>query len=598
MNSSKKPPKNPKVAFLRYLLPFWWQILLLFGGLLVQVWAGLQLPTIMATIIDQGIVNQNQTLIWDQGFRMLVVASLGGVGMIITGFFAARISTSLAANLRSDIFKKIISFSITEIDQFSTPSLITRTTNDVQQLQQTSVLLLRVALQSPVMAIGATIMAIATAPSLTWVIALSVGILLAVVLMTIHIVLPKFKIIQKLIDRLNLVTRENLTGLRVIRAFNNQPLEFKKFKKANDDVTSVNLFVGRAMSLLSPTIGLIFNFSVLGVIWFGAHLVESSTLAVGQLIAFMQYSIQVFLSFMFMTMTIILLPRAMVSWSRIREVLRTSNKIRPPDNPLTPKTAQGIVEFRDVTFAYPGADRPVLQNISFTSHPGTITAIIGSTGSGKSTLLNLIPRFYDTTKGQVLVDNINVRDYDFATLRKHIGFIPQKALLFTGTIAENIAFGTRATSRIPEAADIAQASEFIEKLEKTYSTPVTRGGNNFSGGQKQRLSIARALAKRPKIYLFDDSFSALDYKTDQKLRAALKTVEKDANIIIVAQRISTIRQADQILVLDEGQLVGHGTHADLMKSCSIYQEIARSQFSEAELKKESRTKKEDHASTR
>ncbi|GHU07550.1 hypothetical protein FACS189431_2270 [Alphaproteobacteria bacterium] len=575
--------------FLKRMLPYWWQILLLFAGLIMQVWASLQLPDNMATIINDGIVGGNMDTIWSQGLIMLGVTLVGGVGMVVAGFFASRVSVGFATVLREEIFRKVLSFSITEISNFSTASLITRTTNDVNQLSQMMVMVLRMSCQAPIMAIGAVAKAVSTAPGMSWIIALAVGVLLAVMVVIMVFTLPKFRLQQKLTDKLNLVTRENLTGLRVVRAFNNEPEEEAKFETANHDLMKVNLFVNRIMVMMMPVVQLVLSFTMLLIIWVGANFIDQNLVNIGDMLAFMQYAMQVMMGFMFLTMAFVIVPRAMVSWKRIQEVLLTKNSIKPADKPQkASKKQRGIVEFDDVSFTYEGADEPVLSNISFATKPGQTTAFIGSTGSGKSTLINLIPRFYDVSNGKVLVDGVDVRNYASKDLMKKIGYVPQKGVLFSGTVESNIAYGVNKMDKKQaiRAAKTAQAYNFINKLDGKFKAEISQGGSNVSGGQKQRLSIARAVAKDPEIYIFDDSFSALDFKTDAALRQALAHETKDASVLIVAQRIGTIKAADQIIVLDKGQMVGKGTHYDLLNSCPVYREIAESQLSEAELKTE------------
>jgi ATP-binding cassette subfamily B protein len=548
----------------------------------------LSLPSLMADIVNQGIVGQNQAYIWQKGLVMLGVTLIGSVAVVISGFLASQTATGLSRNLRSAIFAKIESFGQNEFNQFSTASLITRSTNDVQQLERTAIIVLRMCLQAPIMAVGAIWQAYNEAANMTWTIGLGVAGLTALILLLFILVLPKFKIAQQLVDKLNLVSRQNLTGLRVIRAFRNEPYEESKFEAANQDITKLQLFINRLLSLMQPMVSLIFNAMLLLIIWIGAGLIETNQTAIGNVMAFMQYSAQIMMSFMFMAMLMIFLPRAQVSAGRIAEVLTTKIAVQPPQNPVPTKPPKtGSVEFRQVSFAYPDAEEPILTDISFVAQPGQTTALIGSTGSGKSTLINLIPRFYDVSAGQVLVDGVDVRQLDNKQLTAAIGYVPQKGVLFSGTIASNIKFGAGKISHaaMRRAAKISQ-SDFINQLDGQYQFQVAQGGSNLSGGQKQRLSIARAIAKNPAIYIFDDSFSALDFKTDAALRKALASISKNKTVLIVAQRIATIHQADQIIVLDEGRIVGLGRHAELLKDCKVYQEIARSQFSNQEIKRE------------
>jgi ATP-binding cassette subfamily B protein len=550
----------------------------------------------MSRIVNNGIVGGDQSYIIQTGLWMLIVALVGGVGMIISGFLAARIGAGIAAKVRADVFTKVMSFSITEINNFSTSSLLTRNTNDVFQVQMTTTLVLRMSCQAPIMGIGAILKALQTAPGLTWIIAMAVGVLMVLIVTVFAFALPKFRKLQKLIDKLSKVTRENLTGLRVVRAFNNEKYERNKFDDANEQLTRVNLFVSRIMVIIFPIVGLLFNFTALLVIWMGAGYIETGAIEIGNLMAFMQYAMQVMMSFMFLAMAFIMIPRAAVSWGRIGEVLKVKNSILPPEKPSKPaRNIHGMVEFRNVSFAYDNAETPVLKDVSFTVEPGQTTAIIGSTGSGKSTLINLIPRFYDVTNGAVLVDGVDVKNLDAEELTKRIGHVPQKGVLFSGTIASNIAFGQKMNmDTIKTAARIAQASEFINRLPDKFKSHVAQGGSNVSGGQKQRLSIARAIAKKPEILIFDDSFSALDFRTDRNLRAALKKSVKDTTILIVAQRVNTIKGSDQIIVLDNGEIAGIGQHLELLKNCEVYREITASQLSKEEFAAEIKQAEASH----
>ncbi|MDR3298338.1 MAG: ABC transporter ATP-binding protein/permease [Candidatus Nomurabacteria bacterium] len=570
---------------LKIFVSYWWQIILLLGGLCLQVFSSLSLPDIMSDIINNGIGKSDMDYVWAEGFRMLGIVLIGMVGMVIAGFFASRIATGFAAKLREALFRHILSFSVDEIDRFSTASLITRTTNDITSLQQTLVMVLRMSLQAPLMAVGAISMALATAPSMAWIIGLVVSVLVVLIVVIIVVGMPKFRLTQQLNDKLNQVARENLTGLRVVRAFNNEDYEEKKFQRANTEVAKVNLFTSRLMVTMMPVVQFAISGAALLIVWVGANLVAESVIGLGEIVAFMQYATQVMMSFMFLAMAFILIPRALVSIKRVGEVLKTSPSIKFKDEPTKTADESGL-EFHKVSFSYKNAEKPVLENVSFKAEKGKITAIIGSTGSGKSTIVNLIPRFYDVSEGEILLDGVNIKNFSKDDLMARIGLVPQKALLFSGTIESNIKYGAPNISdkQLREAARIAAASEFIEKLDKKYRSRVSQSGSNFSGGQKQRLSIARAIAKNPEVYVFDDSFSALDYKTDSQVRANLKEVTENSAVIIVAQRVSTIRHADQIIVLENGKTVGIGTHAELMKKCDVYKEIALSQLSEKELK--------------
>ena len=573
---------------LKYLTPYWWQIILVTIFTYANVWGSLQLPTLMSNIVNNGIINNDMNYILSTGLRMLLVAAVAATAAIVTGFLASRIATGFSRQLRLATFQKIESFSLSEINKFSTASLITRSTNDIQQIQMVTFMILRIAVQAPLMAIGAVFSALHTAPNMAWIMALSVTVLLIMVITIFCLVVPKFKIQQKLVDQLNLVARENLTGLRVIRAFNNEDIEERKFNKVNRSISRLGIWVNRVISLMQPGMTLIISFTMLGIIWLGAHLVVDGDLEIGSMMAFMQYALQVITSFLMLVMVMVMLPRAQVSINRVNEILATDNSIKEPKHPghLDDKQ-RGIVEFRHVTFTYPGAESPVLNDINFTAKPGQVTAFIGSTGSGKSTLVNLIPRLYDVTSGQVLIGGCDVRQLARRDLVKTLGFVPQKGVLFSGTVESNIKYADSAISdeAMRDAAATAQA-DFIADLEGGYHAHIAQGGGNVSGGQKQRLSIARALAKNPDVLIFDDSFSALDYKTDAALRKELTEKESDKTILIVAQRISTIRHADQIVVLDNGTVVGTGTHEQLLRDCDVYREIASSQFSEEEMKKE------------
>jgi len=575
------------LKLLKYLKPYTLSLITLVVLVFGTAEATLQLPDYMAKIIDKGIVKSDTNLIFHNGLWMLLIALGGAACTIGVGYFASKIATGFSRDIRNKAFSRVESFSLVEFNKFSTASLITRSTNDIQQIQMVMVLLLRMVLLAPIMGVWAIFKAYNLAPSLSWIIALAVAVLLGVISVMFGIALPKFKVLQKLVDRLNLVTRENLTGLRVIRAFNNEKLEQAKFEEANVDLTAANLFVNRLMVVMQPAMMMIFNLTAVLVVWVGSHLINAGNLEIGNMIAFMQYAMQVIMSFLMISMVFIMVPRASVSAGRVREVIETEPTIKDPEKPVLAESFHGgVVEFRNVTFCYLGADTPVLENISFKANPGETTAFIGSTGSGKSTLVNLIPRFHDVNSGEIFIDGIDVRQYKLENLYAKIGYVPQKGVLFSGTIESNIRYGAlEATdAEVEKTAEIAQAKEFINNLEDKFESPIAQGGTNVSGGQKQRLSIARAIARKPEIYIFDDSFSALDFKTDAMLRHALKTETKDKTVLIVAQRISTILSAEKIIVLDDGKIAGEGTHEQLLKDCGVYREIAYSQLSEEELK--------------
>lgn len=525
--------------------------------------------------------------IWMTGIKMLLIALATAGSAVAVGFLSSRIGAGLARRLRAKVFRKVESFSNTEFDQFSTASLITRTTNDITQVQMLTTMMLRMVIYAPVMGVGGIIYALSKSVSMSWIIALAVLVLLGLMLLIFLVVMPKFKIVQQLIDRLNLVTRENLSGLMVSRAYNTQEFEEQRFDKANQDLTHVNLFVNRVMTAMMPVMMLIMNAVSLLIIWVGAHQIAQASMQVGDMMAYMQYAMQIVMSFLFICMMFIMIPRASVSAGRVAEVLGTHNVVRDPEHPQSfdRRDRQGYVEFQDVSFRFPGAEEDALSHISFTAKPGETTAIIGATGSGKSALVNLIPRFYDATQGSIRVNGRDVREVAQHELREQIGYVPQKGVLFSGTIASNLKFGDEqaAEDAVRQAAEVAQATDFILQKDDGFDAAISQGGTNVSGGQKQRLSIARALVKQPPIYIFDDSFSALDFKTDAALRRALKQTTGDSTQIIVAQRVGTIRHAEQILVLDEGKLVGMGTHETLMQSCEAYREIAYSQLREEEL---------------
>ena len=562
---------------------------------------GEQMDDLPDTILDQAAVSYCKSVYQDLGMdmekiqtgylaktggMMIALAFLGMAASVLVGFLASRVGASAGRDLRGRVFHKVVGFSNHEFNQFSTASLITRSTNDIQQIQMLIVMLLRMVLYAPILAIGGVFQVMKTNVSMSWIIGLAVIIIACMVLLLFVVAMPKFKMLQKLVDKLNLVTREILTGLSVIRAFSTEKHEEKRFDDANVELTKTNLFVNRAMTFMMPAMMLVMNGVSVLIVWTGAHGISDGQMQVGDMMAFIQYTMQIIMGFLMLCMISIMLPRAAVAADRVEEVLKSETIICDPERPeVLPEQGEGVLSFDHVSFKYPGADEDVLQDITFTARPGQTTAIIGSTGSGKSTLVNLIPRFYDVTEGKITLDGIDIRDIKQHDLREKLGYVPQKGVLFSGNIASNIMFGNQdgTEEEMKEAAEIAQAIEFIETKPEGYESPIAQGGSNVSGGQKQRLSIARAIAKHPQVFIFDDSFSALDYKTDVTLRHALAEKTRESTVLIVAQRISTILHAEQILVLDDGKIVGKGTHAELLKNCEVYREIAESQLSRAEL---------------
>jgi len=519
------------------------------------------------------------------GLKMVGMALLMGLVTVLVGFFASRIGAGIGMNLRDGVFKRVVGFSNAEMDRFSTASLITRSTNDIQQIQMVSVLLLRMVAYAPILGIGGVIKVMQTGAGMGWIIVLAILVILGYVMVLMSVTMPKFKLMQKLVDNINLVSREILTGLSVIRAFGREKKEEERFDGANKELTKTMLFTNRVMTFMMPGMMMIMNVLTVGIVWVGAHKIDAGTMQVGAMTAFITYAMMIVMSFLMLTMMSIMLPRAAVAAERIDEVIHTESSIQDPKAPEELTVHDGVVRFEHVNFRYPGAEEDVLHDIDFVAGPGKTTAIIGSTGCGKSTLVNLIPRLYDVTGGHITLDGKDIRNITMADLREEIGFVPQKGVLFSGTIASNLRFGKDDASdeQIKKATEIAQATEFIEAKDDKYDSAIAQGGSNVSGGQKQRLAIARAIAKDPKIFIFDDSFSALDLKTDAALRKALAENVKDSTVIIVAQRISTILHAEQILVLDDGRIVGKGTHEQLLNNCSVYQEIAKSQLSASEL---------------
>ncbi len=529
-----------------------------------------------------------QDYIISSGIKMLGYALASAVCAILVGFLASRIAAGFSKNLRQSVFEKVTHFSNENLNTFSTSSLITRTTNDIQQLQMTIVMFLRIVMYAPIIGVGAILHVIESGANMTWILALCVVVILSVVLLIFMIVMPKFKVMQKMIDKMNSVVRELLDGMLVIRAFNNEKLEEDKFEKANKDITSISLFTTRAMAIMMPIMMFLMNATTLMILWFGSKQVDAGIIQVGSIMAFMQYAMQVIMAFLMITMVTIMLPRANVSAQRIQEVLNSEITVTDKENTCDfSSSMRGVVSFNNVSFRYPGADEDVLSDISFSTKPGQTTAFIGSTGSGKSTLINLVPRFYDVTSGSICVDGVDIRDVKQADLRSRIGYVPQKGMLLSGDIESNLLYSKKDASEndIQSALDISQSSEFVNKKPEGIHSEINQGGTNVSGGQRQRLSIARAIVRKPEIYIFDDSFSALDFKTDAKLREALAASCKEtkSTVLLVAQRISSILHADQIIVLDEGKMVGKGTHEELMESCKVYQQIASSQLTKEEL---------------
>lgn len=591
------------IKLFRFLKPYWWQVIILVLATAAQVYTTLQLPALMADIINDGIVAGNTDFIWATGLQMIGLTAISAAASLISSYFAARVGTNYARDIREAVFIKIINFNLVDLKEFSTASLLTRTTNDVNQVQMTTIMILSMMLRAPLFLIISIIMAIQTAPDMSWIIIVGAAAILGSTVTIMTLVIPKFKVYQDYVDKVTLITRENLTGLKVVRAFDNEKLEKKKFGKANDTLTKIIIFIDKILELQNPIISIIFNGTTLLCSWIGISLLSKDFAYLGNMAAFAQYVGHIMISFLMMSLLFVMLPRANVSARRINAVLNTKSKIHWNEKTNGIPDKKASVEFKNVDFCYPEASEKVLDNVSFKAEAGETTAFIGSTGSGKSTLINLVPRFYEATNGEVLVNGLSVSEYEKKDLIKRIGFVPQRGMLFSGTIKSNIKFGapTATDEQVEKAAKIAQADSFINKLPKQYNSHIAQGGSNVSGGQKQRLSIARAICKKPDIFIFDDAFSALDMKTDAKLRKALKEVTEEAVVLIVAQRISTIKDADQIVVLNNGHVVGKGKHLELLRDCKVYQEIVKSQLSEkefeAELKLASKAKsgKEAHA---
>lgn len=565
------------------LKPYWMLVIGVLVLVFISTMTDLELPDLMSDIVDTGIVQGDVSYILGRGGVMLLVALLGTVCTILTSYLSSKIGMGFSRDLRKKVFEKVESFSLTEINEVGTASLITRTTNDINQVQMVVIMMMRMMLSAPIMIVGALIMALRKDVELSKVILVVIPIIIVTIVIIAKFTLPMFQKMQDKIDKLNLVVRENLTGIRVIRVFNKVEAEQERFNQASLEVSRIATMANRLMGALMPLMMLILNLSIIAVIWFGGIRINDGDLMVGDLMAFIQYLTQVMFSLLMLTMMFVLIPRAQASAVRINEVLEMESPIQEPKEAIQPQL-KGYVEFKNVSFGYEGAEEYAISNISFVAKPGEVTAIIGGTGSGKSSILNMIPRFYDAAKGEVLVDGVNVRDMNQQELRSKIGYVPQKAVLFTGTIRDNILYGKEDATdeEVRHALEIAQATDFVSKMKEGIESPISQGGTNVSGGQKQRLSIARAIVRKPEIYLFDDSFSALDFKTDAQLRAALKKETKDSTVIIVAQRVSTVMDATRILVMDEGHVVGMGTHEELLQTNEIYQQIVESQLKKGE----------------
>ncbi|WP_026478463.1 ABC transporter ATP-binding protein [Alkaliphilus transvaalensis] len=573
------------IKLFKYLKPYALVIVAVLVLVFLQSIGDLYLPTLMADIVNNGMLVGNTGYIWRVGSMMLLVAAGGVVAAVTASYLGSRIAMAYGRDLRSRVFSKVEDFSLHEFDKIGTASLITRTTNDITQIQNVVMMMLRMMIMAPMMGIGGMIMAISKDRELAMILAVSLPVLAIGIGIVARHILPIFKSIQKKVDQLNLVARENLTGIRVVRAFNRIDKEAKRFDEANADLTSTAIKANKIMATLMPMMMIIMNLTSVAIIWFGSKRIDMGSLQVGDMMAFLQYAMQIMMSLIMMSMMFSFLPRAQASATRINEILDVEAEIVDPEKEKLQESTRGMLAFKNVTFSYPGAEKPVLNNVSFTTKPGEVTAIIGGTGSGKSTLINLIPRFYDIQSGAIEIDGVDVREMKQEALRSKIGFVPQKAYLFSGSIAENIRFGKEDASEeeIKKAAEIAQATEFINGMKEGYDYTIAQGGTNVSGGQRQRLAIARALVRRPEIYIFDDSFSALDVKTDVRLRTALKKETLESSVLIVAQRVTTVMDADRIIVLDEGKIVGLGKHRELLDSCQVYREIVASQLSEEEL---------------
>ena len=583
---------------IKYLKPYFWQCLLIVLGVALQVYTALELPALSSDIMNKGVAESNMSFIFQTGLLMLGITALGSFGSIVSSYFSAKVSSRVAMDMRKSIFAKVMSLSFADVEKFSTASLITRTTGDIWTVQRTLIMSLTMMVRVPFMAIGAIIQAFRTAPNMTWIIAVSVAILFIQAAILISLAIPKFKVYQKILDKINSITRENLTGIKVIRALNKQKYEENKFERSNEKLKNTDIYISKVMAFQQPVVNLVFNLSAVLIIFIGVSNLHTDMSYLGRMLAFSQYSAQVLMSFLFLTFLFVMIPRGNVSSKRISEVLETKSQITFKDQMTETPSEVPSVEFKHVSFSYGKKSEAIIEDISFVAKSGQTTTFIGSTGSGKSTLINLVPRFFDATEGEVLINNLNIKEYTENVLMDKIGYIPQRGYLFTGTVRSNILYGvenlkkSELDARMRHAAKIAQADEFVTKLKDQYDAPISQGGTNVSGGQRQRLAIARALAKQPEIMIFDDAFSALDMKTDKKLREDLKSEIQDTVVLIVAQRISTIKEAEQIIVLDQGKMVGKGTHLELLRKCKVYQEIAKSQFSEEEFAEEMRQAKE------
>ena len=572
------------IKLLKNLTVYKWFVLAVIGLVFIQSMADLFLPTLMADIIDNGVVTGDIPYIWKLGGFMLLISIIGAIASIIASYYSSKAAMGLGRDIRKKVFNHVGKFSLQEFDEVGTASLITRTTNDITQVQQVVIMMLRMVVSAPIMLAGGLIMAVSKDAKLSLVILFTMPVLIGTILLILKKGVPLFQTVQKRLDRLNLVLRENLTGIRVVRAFNREDEEKIRLKQANRELTDVSIKVNKIMAFLMPVMMLVMNLTVVGIIWFGGIRIDNGGMQIGDLMAFIQYVMQIMFALVMASMMFVMIPRAAVSAKRINEVLDMKPSFQDEGTEKA-NLEKGTLAFEHVSFSYPGAEKPALSDISFTARAGEITAIIGGTGSGKSTLVNLIPRFYEISSGIIRVNGVDIRKVSQDEVRSKLGFVPQKSILFTGTIADNILFGKQDASHneIEHAARIAQAEDFITRMSDGYDSEIEQGGSNLSGGQKQRLSIARAIIRKPDVYIFDDSFSALDFKTDAKLRAALKDETKNATVLLVAQRVSTVVDADRIIVLDEGNIVGMGTHQELLNSNDVYREIALSQLSEEEI---------------